>query len=357
MRLSWIELRDFRNHRETRLDTAPGLTAVVGDNGQGKTNLLEGIYFAFALESPRTATDLPLVRSGAASGFVRAEIETATGRVLVEVEVRPTGANRVQVNRSTVRRARDLWQRVRAVFFGPDDIQVVQGDPDERRRFMDQAVRSLWPAREANRRAYERALRQRNRLLKDWGGAGEPADLEAWDEELVESGSRVIHDRDEAVGRIRDEASRAFAALSGGDELAVAYRPSTDAGEAFRARLAERRGDELVRRTTLSGPHRDELDLGVRALKARGFASHGEAWVGALSLRLALAAAVAEEVGEEPVVLLDDPFSGLDPARRTRLAAALAERDRQTLLSVPDPGQAPIGATTWEVHDGSVRAA
>ncbi len=366
MRLSWVELRDFRNHRETRLEVPPGVSAVVGDNGQGKTNLLEGVYYLFSLESPRASADLPLIRAGASSAFVRGEVETGTGRVLVEVEVRPSGANRVQVNRSPVRRKRDVRQKVRAVFFMPDDIAVVQGEPDERRRLMDAVVVSLWPARDAGRRAYDKALRQRNRLLKDWEGGGTPAGMAAWDAELVEAGAALTRDRARAVERIREAASDAFAELSGGDRLDVAYRPSVEPSAdpedldalaaRFRERLAARREDELVRRTTLVGPHRDELDLAVRTLAARSFASHGEALVGALCLRLAQARAVRDEVGEPPVLFLDDPFSGLDPVRRRRLAGTVSGLG-QVLLSVPDAGQVPAGARTFRVEEGRVAAA
>jgi DNA replication and repair protein RecF len=360
VRLAWGELRDFRNHRETRVEPPAGLTAAVGENGQGKTNLLEGLYYLFSLESPRVSSDEPLVRAGAESAFVRGEVVTETGKLLIEVEVRPSGANRVQLNRSGVRRKRDIRQLARAVFFGPDDIAIVQGDPGERRRFMDAVVTALWPAREATRTAYDKALRQRNRLLKDWDGRAALDSLEAWDEELVKTGSSLIRDRAEAVERLRDEAADTYAELSQGHRLEVGYLPSVEPGEdvsdRFRARLAERRRDELLRRTTLAGPHRDDLQLQVRDLKARSFASHGEAWAGALCLRLATGRAVAREIGEPPVLFLDDPFSGLDPGRRRRLAAGLAGRG-QTLISVPDRAQVPEGASLWTVEGGTVAAA
>lgn len=360
MHLAWAELRDFRNHRETRVEPAAGLTAAVGENGQGKTNLLEGLYYLFSLESPRVSSDEPLVRAGASSAFLRGEVVTETGRLLIEVEVRPSGANRVQLNRSGVRRKRDVRQVARAVFFGPDDIAIVQGEPGERRRFLDASVAALWPAREATRTAYEKALRQRNRLLKDWEGGTAPGSLDAWDDELVKAGSALVRDRAEALDRVRDEASDTYAELSEGHRLEVEYVPSVEPGpeveERFRARLAERRRDELARRTTLVGPHRDDVRLAVRDLRARSFASHGEAWAGALCLRLATGRAVAREIGEPPVLFLDDPFSGLDPGRRRRLSAGLAGRG-QAVITVPDRAQVPGGAEVWAVEEGSVAAA
>ena len=359
MRLAWIEVRDFRNHRDTSLEVPAGLTVAVGPNAQGKTNLLEAMHYLCALESPRVSADLPLVRAGAGSAFIRGEVETGSGRFLVEVEVRGAGQNRVQVNRSAVRRRLDLRKHIRSVFSGPDDLAMVQGDPDERRRFMDQAVRTLWPLKDGTAGTYERALRQRNRLLKDWEGYGdEPAGLSGWDEELILHGAALTAVRAEAMERLRGRARDEFETLSG-EPLLVEYQPSvqTAPGEelhgAYRRRLAERRADELTRRTTLVGPHRDELRLVVQGLAARGFASHGEAWGAALCLRLALAGAVQDETGEAPVVFLDDPFSGLDPERRDRVARSLGGRG-QVILAVPDDAQVPDDAAVWRVKEGGV---
>jgi DNA replication and repair protein RecF len=357
LHLSWAELRDFRNHRSTRLEQlSPGLVVVVGPNGEGKTNLLEGIGFLFFLASPRTSTAEPVVRRGAEAAYARGEIETLGGRVLVEVEIPTRGANRVQVNRSPVRRRRDLRRQVRAVFFNPDDLAIVTGDPSARRGFLDEAVRTLWPLKGSAITAYERVLRQRNRLLKEHEGVGSPTGLEAWDAELVEAGSALIRLRADAVERLAVTTEAEYQHLAGYG-LACGYLPSVwgqDLEAAFAARLAERRSDELVRRTTLVGPHRDDLSLHVRDLVARAFASHGEAWAAALCLRLGLASAVAGETGELPVLLLDDPFSALDPRRQRRVAERLVERG-QVMITVADEGQVPAqAAQVWDVADGQV---
>jgi DNA replication and repair protein RecF len=358
MRLLWLEARDFRNHGSVSLRVPPGLTTVVGPNGRGKTNLLEAVHYLCTLESPRVSGDLPLVRAGATEAILRGEIESLAGRALIEVEIRATGQNKVQVNRTAVRRKRDLRKHVRSVFCGPDDLAVVQGDPSERRRFMDEAVKGLWPAKEGTAAAYERVLRQRNRLLKDWPGPGEPEGLDAWDAQLVANGTALTRARSAAMEAIGDRAAAEFQSLSGRPEeaLAVTYQPSL-AGEpmeeTFRDRLADRRGDELIRRTTLVGPHRDDLGLAVQGLAARGFASHGEAWGAALSLRLALAEAVAAEMGEEPITILDDPFSALDPERRRRVAAGLDTRG-QVLIAVPDEAQVPPAATVWCAEEAGI---
>ena len=364
MRLLWIEAKDFRNYADVSLEVPSGLTAVAGANGQGKTNLLEAMHYLCSLVSPRVNLDLPLVRRDAQSAFLRGEVEGAGGKLLIEVEVRTTGQNKVLADRSAVRRKRDLRRRVRSVFAGPDDLAIVLGDPGERRRFMDEAVSSLWPNKDGVAASYERVLRQRNRLLKDWAGEAEPPGLEGWDAELIAHGAALTALRARAVELLRKEAADEFRRMAGDamGSLVVEYRPSVEAPsllegtgleEAFAARLATRRGDELVRRTTLVGPHRDDMNLTVQDLAARGFASHGEAWGAAVALRLALARAVGHELGDDPIVLLDDPFSALDPVRRRRLAEGLAGRG-QIVISIPDIGQAPDGAEVWHVEEGRV---
>ena len=359
MLLQWIELRDFRNHTHTRLDPLPeGVLVAVGANGEGKTNLLEAMHFLYALESPRASASEPLVRHGAESGYVRGEFTTLGGKVLVEVEVRARGANKIQVNRSAIRRRRDLRKQVRSVMFGPFDLPVITGDPSRRRAFMDEVVVALVPASDTLTSTYERVVRQRNRLLKEHDGRGAPADLDTWDDQLVQTGTAVVEARAQAVESLTEPASAVFEDVAG-YPLAIRYAPNVpvteDVAQAFRAQLADRRTDELQRRSSLVGPHRDELELAVRDLGARGFASHGETWVAALSLRLGLADAVETAIGEPPLVIADDPYSALDPARRDRVARRLAARAGQVVISVADDADVPAQATQiWDVRAGDV---
>jgi DNA replication and repair protein RecF len=359
LRLGWVELRDFRNHAETRLDELGyGVYTFVGANGEGKTNLLEGIAFLFFLQSPRSSSTEPLVRRDASGpAYTRGEVETEQGRVLIEIEIPGHGASRVHVNRSAVRRRVDVRRQVRAVYFGPEDLVVAIGDPSKRREFMDDAIRSIWPAKGSAISAYDRVLRQRNRLLKEWEGRGAPKELATWDEQLVEAGSALMRLRRQAIDRLAPSASVEYAHLAG-YELGCRYSPNV-AGDPiedrFANRLEERHSDELVRRTTLVGPHRDELELEVRELGARSFASHGEAWGAALCLRLGLASAITEELGDRPVLLLDDPFSALDPRRQRRIAERLADRG-QVFVSVADATHVPEhSVAAWIVTAGSVR--
>lgn len=360
MRLAWLELLDLRNHTHTELSEIPdGLTVVVGDNGEGKTNLLEGMYALYALGSPRASSNEALVREGAEAAYARGEFETLDGRKLVEVEIPRRGASRVKLNRSPIRRRRDLRRQVRIVMFGPFDLAVVTGDPSKRRGFMDEAAIALRPAHDSLPTAFDKVLRQRNRLLKEWPGPGAPAGIEAWDEQLAQSGAALIRARRDAVQRVAPPASSEFGYLAGYG-LHVSYAPNVEAPddsleEVFRSRIAERRADELQRRTTLVGPHRDDLELSVRDLRARTFGSHGETWAAALCLRLGLAAAVAEEIGEPPLLLVDDPFSALDPHRRDEIAGRLASGRGQVVITVADGADVPSSAdAVWDVRAGRV---
>jgi DNA replication and repair protein RecF len=361
MRLAWLELRDFRNHVHTSINPIlDGMVVAVGPNGEGKTNLLEGMYVLYGLASPRASSNEPLVRDGAEAAYARGEFEARDGRVLVEVEIPRRGATKVKVNRSPVRRKRDLRTQVRAVLFGPFDLPVVIGDPAKRRGFLDEAVVALHPVHDTLTTAYDRVLRQRNRLLKEHEGRGAPSGLDAWDEQLVQAGIAVIQARAEAAERLAPRASEEFEHLAG-YQLLVGYAPnvvsprSESLEEAFRARLGERRADELVRRTTLVGPHRDDMELAVRDLGARAFGSHGETWAAALCLRLALAGAVEDEIGEPPLLLVDDPYSALDPSRRDRMSQRLRSRGGQVVISVADDADVPASAAAvWDVADGTV---
>jgi DNA replication and repair protein RecF len=244
------------------------------------------------------------------------------------------------------------------VLFGPFDLPIVIGDPSRRRAFLDDVAVSLVPARDTLATAYEKVVRQRNRLLKEWTGRGDPDGLDAWDAQLVEAGAALMASRASAAERLAAPADEAFRHVAGYG-LAVRYLPNVPAGgdaeTAFRDRLAERRSDELQRRTSLVGPHRDDLALEVRDLGARSTGSHGETWATALSLRLAQATEIEREISDAPLLLVDDPFSALDPDRRDRLGEDLAARDGQVVISVADEADVPTrAAAVWDVRAGTV---
>jgi DNA replication and repair protein RecF len=344
-----LGLTDVRSYDRATLDVGAGVTVLVGPNAQGKTNLLEAINRAATGGSHRVATDAPLVRAGTDVGVIRIELATDEGRRrTLELEVGSGRRTRTRVDGQDVRRAADTLGVLRVVLFAPEDVAIVRGDPAERRRFLDDLLSQRRPAFAAARAEYDRALRQRNQLLKQARGlppaARETATatLDVWTDQLVHHGTQVVAARIAAVRALAGPTDAAYRDLADRPEpIGLTYRSS--AGElpgddgpvpdpagvaaALRRALAEVRGDELQRGMTLVGPHRDDLELTIGMLPARGYASHGEAWSLALALKLATYEVLAE-VGDRPIVLLDDVFAELDTTRRRRLAAACARFDQ-----------------------------
>jgi DNA replication and repair protein RecF len=361
VRLDRLWLSDFRNYESLELPLAPGLTVVTGENGQGKTNLLEAISYLTSLSSFRGVPNDALVRAGCDRAIVRAEGVAEDRRLLVEVELTASGRGRVAVNRQPLRRARDLLGTFRATVFSPDDLALVKAGPTERRRYLDEALVALAPRHDATRSAFERVLRQRNTLLRQAAGARADTELlttlDVWDAKLVETGEAVGAARADLVERLAPELTKAYAQVSGdragpAAEVSATYDASWRAA-GLAAALAAVRADELRRGVSLAGPHRDELVLSVAGLPARTHASQGEQRSLALALRLASHALVTESTGTAPVLLLDDVFSELDESRAAALVAHLPSR--QAVLT--SAGRLPSGVSpdvTVRVNGGRV---
>jgi DNA replication and repair protein RecF len=348
-----IELHDVRSYASVRLDLGAGTTVLVGPNAQGKTNLVEAIHRAATGSSHRVAGDAPLVRAGATVGTIRCELQTDGGRRrTLELEIGAGTRTRTRVDGQDVRRAADASGVLRVVLFAPEDLAIVRGDPSDRRRFLDDLLAQRRPAFAAARADFERALRQRNQLLKQartLSGSARVAALrtiEVWSETLVTHGTQVLAARLAAVRTLADPVDVAYRGLADRPEaVGLTYRsealgelavadPDADPvpdprplAASFRAALEQARDQEIARGVTLVGPHRDDLELTIGALPARGYSSHGEAWSLALSLKLATFEVLAE-VGDRPIVLLDDVFAELDTTRRARLAEACARFDQ-----------------------------
>lgn len=315
---------------------------ITGSNGQGKTNLLEAVGYMATLASFRGAPGDALVRSGAPRGVLRAEVTRAGRPVLIEAELATAGRDRVQVNRQSLRRTRDLLGSLVVSVFAPDDLVLVKGGPAERRRLLDDTLVALHPAHDALRGDLERILRQRNALLKSSGGRATPevtTTLDVWDAQLVRAGAALISHRLELLSRLGPEVAKAYVALArSGPAPELAYCPSWGTSPADS--LAGARAEDLRRGVTTVGPHRDEVSIELGGMAARTHSSQGEQRSLALALRLGAHAVVTEELGEAPVLLLDDVFSELDDARAQALLAHLPRG--QALVT--SAGHAPPGA-------------
>jgi DNA replication and repair protein RecF len=324
-----VWLTDFRSYAEAEVALAPGLTAVVGANGQGKSNLLEAIGWLGGIRSFRGAPTEALVRVGAERAVVRGEGTRAGRSLLVECEIAPGGRSRTLVNKQPLRRARDGLDGLRAVVFAPDDLELVKGGPAERRRYLDDLLVALDPRLDATRNDLDRILRQRGAVLKQAGGRLTPevaSTLEVWDARLATVGEALADARADLVALLGPAVDTAYADLAGTAPggVGLGYAPPWRAA-GLAAALAEARVDELRRGVGLVGPHRDELDVGLAGLPARTHASQGEQRTLALALRLAAARQVAAALDTPPLLLLDDVFSELDPDRSAALLAHLPE--------------------------------
>jgi DNA replication and repair protein RecF len=367
--LTRLALTDFRSYPSVDVALGPGVTIFSGLNGEGKTNLVEAVGYVATLASHRAAHDAPLIRQGAERAIIRASVHDATRDALVEIELNPGRANRVRLNRAPLTRPREILGVLRTVLFAPEDLALVKGDPGERRRFLDDLLVAMAPRYAAVRADYDRVLRQRTALLKSAGPKGGPkgnrqsreavmSTLDVWDAHLARAGAELLVAREHLVAAVRPHVERAYTSVAGDrGPASIDYRRSFEspqtaasedgshgervkaAEEALRAALAEVRDSELDRGVCLAGPHRDELELAVRGLPARGYASHGESWSLALALRLA-SFDLLRDGREDPVLILDDVFAELDAGRRDRLAALVAGAE-QVLVTAAVPADVP----------------
>jgi DNA replication and repair protein RecF len=357
--LQRLWLTDFRSYRSAELSFAPGLTAVVGANGQGKTNLLEAIGWLATLSSFRGAPPDALIRDDAAQAVVRAEGVREQRALLVEAELNRTGRNRVQVNRQRLARTRDLLGALRITVFSPDDLDLIKGGPSGRRSFLDDALVAARPAHDALRADLDRVLRQRNALLKQAGGrlSSEVAvTLDVWDTKLGQAGEALVDAREALLDRLRPELVLAYARVAQREEEVTAtYVAPWRGGEGgLAAALAAARGDDVRRGVSTVGPHRDEVELRIAGRPARTHASQGEQRSLAWSMRLATHTVVREATGSSPVLLLDDVFSELDPERSRSLLAHLPPGQAVLTTAGPLPAEARP-EQVLEVADGAVR--
>ena len=385
MHVTRLELFDFRNYAHLRLDPAPGLNLLVGPNAQGKSNLMESLYALATTKSARAGRDGEMVRFGAEACRVVAEIaRVQNGDVTLELAIGAPGAQGiggerkiVKVNNGKQGRVTELIGQFNAVLFSSVDLDIVRGEPESRRRFLNYEIAQVSPRYVLALAGYKRALEQRNRLLKDvrWGHAGVES-LDAWTTQIVEQGAKLIERRRAYLHKLASHAAEVQSSLThGGEFLAVEYAPSfplapgdittDEAADAFAAALTLVRRDEIQRGTTLLGPQRDDLCFRVgvdeaRAVDVKTYGSQGQQRTVALALRLAERRLIEEMVGEPPVVLLDDVLSDLDETRRAQIFA-LALDGGQTFLTTTDlaalPPEAIARAAVWNVRAGVVERA
>lgn len=380
MHVVGLEVSDFRNYERVALELAPGVSVFLGPNGQGKTNLVEAIAYPAALRSHRVATDAPLIRHGAESSLISLRIRRGDRQARLDLQLLPGRSNRARLNGSPLTRVRECLGLVRAVVFAPEDLALVKGDPAQRRSFLDDLLVQRQPRMAGLLADLDKVLRQRGALLKNVatrrGGRPDETDrstLDVWDDSLSRLGGQLWWARLALLGELAPPFIESYRAIAGQEaQVGLTYRSSSDAGQfadppstegetvaRLAAALPGRHADEFRRGVSLSGPQRDDVELTLNGLPAKGFASHGETWSLALALRLASYRLLAAEALDDggPILILDDVFAELDAGRRDRLAEAIADAE-QVLITAAVAEDVPplLSGATFRVAAGTVRA-
>ena len=378
MYVTQLNLTDFRSYVSVDVALEPGVVVFIGPNGQGKTNLVEAVEYIATGSSHRVSSDTPLVRLGAEQAVVQVRVRAGVDdarQLALSLEVNPGRANRARLNRAPVR-PRELLGALRVVLFSPEDLAIVKGDPADRRRFIDDLLVTRWPRLAGVRADYDRVIRQRSTLLKSLSGrsgraayADTAGTLDAWDEqaavlgaELIEARLLTVHDLEPLV------AAQYLAIAPTNNEAMLRYRSGVheawsepdaavvraDIADILLTAMRHRRAEEIARGVCLVGPHRDDIVFTLGAMPAKGYASHGEAWSLALSLRLGSLDLLRAD-GIEPVLILDDVFAELDTTRRDRLATTVLGAD-QVLITAAVPDDVPdvLRGQRFTVGGGSV---
>lgn len=372
MHITRLRLTTFRNHAATDLRFSPGVNVLLGENGQGKTNVVEAINLLASGTSHRTHQLTALVRAGSTDAVVNAELVHDERTLSVDVQLDTAGANKARANGNAIR-MRELSRHIHVVFFAPEDLGIIRDDPEERRSFIDTIVAVLSPRMIAVFSDYERAVKQRNSLLKSLRHVARAqrdlSTLAIWDEKIVALGTEITFARLAAISALREPLSLAYQGVAGlaqSTNIALSSRISetlretatrNEIGDKFATAMIAALDDDLDRGTTSIGPHRDDVLFTLNELPVKGYASHGETWSFALSLKLGMAELFRHESLGDPIVILDDVFAELDVARRDRLTTAVSGFEQVIITAavkadVPDLEiERTFLVTTGTVHE------
>ncbi len=359
MIITRAQLTGFRSYEACELAPCEGVNVLLGDNGQGKTNVLEALYVCCTGRSHRTRQDRDLIRWGADFAAVRVQALRRDGTHEVELVLPALGRRRIKVSGQEVSRSGELLGHVTGVLFSPEDLRTVKDGPAERRRFVDMALSQIRPAYYYALQRYARALRQRGEALRV--AAAQPAylaTLDAWDEQLAAAGAELVRHRREYIEKLSRMAAETHRDIADDREkLEIRYLPSVPDGGDVQANLEAlfgARETDLRRMTTSVGAHRDDVQILVEGRDVRAFGSQGQQRTAALSMRLSELEVMREQLGEWPMLMLDDVMSELDPGRRRQLVSRL--KGIQTFITCTDAEDlagAEVGKA-WRVESGAL---
>jgi len=343
-----LNLTNYRSYTNLELQLESGVSIFIGKNGEGKTNIAESILYLTFLSSHRASGNTPLIKLGNSSAYIRAKVKYPEREILVELEINNEKANRAKVNQNPVRSQKEIFGIVQTIYFSPEDLDIVRGDPGERRRFIDQLLTLRSPRIAGVIADYERAVKQRNSLLKTRASSDA---LAPWDKQVADFGGQLIALRIAVLVELKPLFNAAYNQISEMKPAEIIYKssienPSTNNQEntdKIMEKLINNRGAELDRGLTLVGPHRDDLTLMLGEHLVKGYASQGESWSIVLSLKLATYNLLKSD-GLSPILILDDVFAELDEERRDKLAL-IVQSAEQTIITVAVENDLPKSIT------------
>ena len=353
MRINKLALTNFRSYNSLDLELESGVITFIGDNGSGKTNIAESLIYLAFLSSHRVSNNVPLISLGHQQAIIRAEVQRDDRTLQIDLEINANKANRARINGNPTRSQRDLLGAIQIVYFSPEDLDLVRGEPGNRRDFLDRLLITRTPRLAGVISDYERVVKQRNALLKTRTSA---AALVPWNEQLIKLGAELTTERILLIDALNPWVSKTYANLNEVKPASISYKSSTegvtknlnDNFTALSNRLEEVAYQEIERGVSLIGPHRDDLHLQIGEFPAKGYASHGESWSMAISLRIGSLNLLKSE-GASPILILDDVFAELDKSRRTQLMSAtqLAE---QTFITTAVESDLPTELLTQKYY-------
>jgi DNA replication and repair protein RecF len=349
MHLKKLSLTNFRSYEKLELSFISGVNTFIGNNGCGKTNIAEALIYLGFLSSHRVSTNAPLIHRDLEQAIIRAEIESDGRTLSVDLEINANKANRARINQNPTKSQREILGALQVIYFSPEDLDLVRGEPTQRRDFLDKLLILRTPRLAGVISDYDRVVRQRNTLLK---ARAPESSITPWTERLISLGAQITAERISLVEKLNPYVGSHYANLNEVKAASIAYKSSTDGlttnsaknVEVLTAKQIDVARNELERGVTLIGPHRDDLHLHLGEFPAKGYASHGESWSMAISLRIASFTLLRDE-GSSPILILDDIFAELDAIRRAQLVA-ITEIAEQTFITAAVESDLPSDLKT-----------
>jgi DNA replication and repair protein RecF len=353
VRINKLALTNFRSYNSLELELQPGVITFIGDNGSGKTNIAESLIYLAFLSSHRVSNNIPLISLGNQQAIIRAEVQREDRSLQIDLEINASKTNRARINGNPTRSQREILGAIQIVYFSPEDLDLVRGEPGTRRDFLDRLLITRTPRLAGVIADYERVVKQRNALLKTRTSA---AALAPWNEQLIKLGAELTAERIALIDALNPHVAKNYANLNEVKPASISYKCSTEGVTrnteenitALTLRLEEVAYQEIERGVSLIGPHRDDLHLQLGDFPAKGYASHGESWSMAISLRIGSFNLLKSE-GASPILILDDVFAELDTSRRIQLMSAtqLAE---QTFITAAVESDLPAELLTQRFY-------